>query len=153
MKILILFLISSGIYAQASTCKNNRDGLNCLAKNFSQMYSNSYEETFNILNSAKESVLQCKDKKVVSDFFKLNKVIKGNAEVEGFYAETIEELVILKSECFVSSLRNEKSDIQASILAKLKNPMFKNKQEIESKIDEFGKKSKYKGIVEMYKKQ
>jgi hypothetical protein len=131
-------------------CIKNNATLNCLRDNFDNLYSTNYALFWSILKVAERKAISCKSTADTAAFLKLASIKSTNAEFNEYLSETIENLAIKKSKCFLDSLSTLDWDAMANIISLLKNPMFVEKQVIMKVFSKERNKKKYKRIMNIY---
>ena len=124
LRIFISLLSIAAEVAVANDCCRVPDELQCLRTNSSYCYRNHYERFYEILDLAEGKARLCKSPRDMAKFLALVEIRSGNAEFNEYLDETIEELCITKSKCFVDAMKNLRPSTRKEITRRLQTPTF-----------------------------
>ena len=131
-------------------CINENATLECLKKEFDELYRTDYKSFWDILNDAAKRVQNFRSIPDVVEFMELDSVIEGNVEVSEFFSEVIEKFCTSHPEsCFEAIICLDK-DSKKIIINRLRQPIFVNKNEIDSIFFRYKSSLKYKDVMNLY---
>lgn len=122
----------------------------CLRDNFDNLYRDNYSLFWEILHNAAKKAAQCDYGEDTSAFLMLAKLEKGNAEFNEFFSQTIEQLCIQKSKCFLDTLLVLDKTTRGAIIYRLRTPLFVEPSEIKRVFLEAKSSEKYNELSDSY---
>lgn len=155
--ITIIIILAFGNLLMAngnSLCGGDRANFSCLKENFNELYSTNYDLFWSILHGAAQKVKTHKNVSDITEFMELSKIIKGNAEVTEFFSKICEEFCVSNPEICLEALIQLDQEDKASILERLRNPIYLSKTEIENAFEKYKNIPKYqKNVLNYFKGQ
>ncbi|MBI5492889.1 MAG: hypothetical protein HY893_08160 [Deltaproteobacteria bacterium] len=127
----------------------------CLQDNFDKLYQENYPLFWEILHNAASKAQKCDSVKDTAAFLRLVKLIRGshatgNAEFEEYFSQTVEQLCIQKSKCFLDGLLRFDKPTRVLLLDMLRNPLFEDGSKIDRVFREAKTNKKYREISDIY---
>jgi hypothetical protein len=146
---IALFLTLSVGASAGQLCDPQKSSLKDLNSHFSSFYK-STDCFFKIFNKAKGETLECTNDQIVKDFLALAPSIQGNAEAGEAYGESVETLLIKKSDCFLRNTVKLTRGEQHSLVFRLSSPISKEKKVIDDVLSKFKGDKDYSAFVALY---
>lgn len=122
----------------------------CLQDNFDKLYQENYPFFWEILHNAASKAQKCDFVEDAASFMKLVNLIKGNAEVDEFFSETVEQLCIKKTKCFFDGLLMVDKPTKVLLIEKIRTPLFVDKSKIDRVFFEARTNREYREISDVY---
>lgn len=153
LNFMVICFTTSFVNATETYFKNpchREANLVCLQDNFDKLYLENYLLWSEILGNAEIKALACDSVEDTAAFLRLVKLIKGNAEFDEFFSETIEKLCIEKTKCFLDGLLRTDVPIRALLIDKLRTPLFIDSFKIDQVFREVKTNKKYRELSDIY---
>lgn len=150
--ILSLFIFSCSLLTaqEKDLCKGENATLSCLKQNFIKLYSNDYEQFWNILHNAANKMQEHEKLSDVSTFMDLAVVIQGNAEVSEFFSEISEKFCVSNPTICLDALVSLDEKSRKAFMHMLRHPIYLSKMEIDHIFLKYRELKKYREIIQIY---
>lgn len=124
--------------------------LGCLQSNFDKLYGENDKLFWKILRDAADKYQACNSIEDTVAFLELAIVKQGNAEFAEFFSETIEQLCVQESSCFLDGLLRVNKLTKIALLNYLRTPLFADSSVIDSVFVKAKQNRKYEEISDIY---
>lgn len=143
------FALSPGDGAPPNTCGEGGSALECLKRNFAQLYFSDYDKFWRILRAAAVRARDCEKPGPTAQFLDLAQLRTNNAEFNEFFSQVLEELAVSRTECFLLALSETSDEVKASVSERLRNPLVVEPAALTRAFQRF-KDGKYGHLVKPY---
>lgn len=130
-------------------CAGNAS-VECLRKNFKDMYINDNATFWEILNSAAKNLQHCESLDKVSEFLSLVTIGNENAEYYEFVSYNLENKFTEDPKCVLSVLSGSSKDLQVRVIKRLKTPIFAENSDIERIFGFMRNDKNFSGLAQIY---
>ncbi|PKL52667.1 MAG: hypothetical protein CVV37_00265 [Nitrospira bacterium HGW-Nitrospira-1] len=127
----------------------------CLQDNFDKLYRENYPLFWKILHNAATKAQKCDSVEDTATFLRLVKLIRGSqatgsAEFEEYFSQTVEQLCIQKSKCFLDGLLMLDKSTRVLLIDMLRTPLFVDNSKIDRVFLDAKTNKKYRKISDIY---
>jgi hypothetical protein len=136
--------------ASGALCTGKQSTLQCLKRNFRDLYSSNHDRFFRILFAAEKAATKCDAPVKTIAFLEIAPLIQGSAEVGEYFSEVVEKLCTAKPRCFLDSLARVNDDTRTRIIDELRTPTFLDEAVIREAFLRYREDPRYKLIMGLY---
>ena len=115
----------------------------CLREKFRELYIKNYEFFSKIMNYFEKEAVSCADLKKTSEYLSLIEKGEGNAEMDEVFSDFIEKLALSNPTCLLDSLLIIKDRPKKLIIWNIKNPVYRDKEQIGGAIQKYRNQKPY----------
>lgn len=133
-------------------CSGEKETLECLKENFSEVYENQYFQFLIIIGKAQKEAVSCNSVEATAAYLNIASKIGDNLEVEEGLKDVLETKFLKNSpECFLDALLKTDNNVKEIILGNyLQKPIDIKKEEVDSIISRYVEQERYKEMLKPY---
>jgi len=137
--------------AQGSACIGDSATIQCLVQNFDALYQGDYAQFWAITHKSEKALVGCKSTNKVTGFLAVAAAKGGNAEFNEYFAEVVEQkLVLAHPQCFLDALLGVDPSTTSIILSDLKHPLSASQRDIAVTLERFRAQERYRKLLAPY---
>jgi hypothetical protein len=148
--VLLLSHANAVVYAADGLCAGKQGTLQCLKRNFRELYSGDHDRFFRILLAAEKGATKCDAPAKTVAFLEVAPLIQGSAEIGEYFSEVVEKLCAAKPKCFLDALARVNDETRTVIVSELRTPTFLDESLIREVFLRHRMNPRYNAIMDLY---
>lgn len=153
LSMIIALLAASYTYARSERpCSGEKETLECLKENFSDVYEYQYYKFLMIIGKAQIAALNCNSNETTAAYIDIVSTIGDNLEVDDGLRDIIETKFLKEhTVCLLDALLISNDNVKEIILGKyLAKPRYIKKKEVDAILSKYMDQERYKEMLKRY---
>jgi len=146
------YFIASNVWSTSTVnCKKESFPIKCLKENYDFLLKNDEKQFWDLVHSSEKKALKCTSILKTAEYLDLFQFVKGAASIEEYFAEKIEQkLIIVNPKCFLEAYKILSSEGQKRILIDIKAPIFATNDQLSNALEPFKQDPKFAVFFKSY---